>query len=102
MYFFACSIFDLYNSAKIKIWLNDIIGFERSRWTDGAVCRGVLRAHRAALQSQRHFWKQLLRDSIPFDVITGAFREMEESERVAEAVYKRCGCHPLVQRPTDP
>lgn len=50
--------------------------------------RQVLRAHKAALYSQRAFWKQLLHSSVPFSGITRAFSRIEATRSTADRAYK--------------
>lgn len=53
--------------------------------------RACVRAHRAALQSQKVFWQALLHDTIPFHSLQSAFINMHRCEGHAATVYKRWG-----------
>ena len=48
-----------------------------------------MRAHKLALQSQRHFWHALLHDSVAFKDLQRAFASMDVAEKQATQVYRR-------------
>ena len=48
-----------------------------------------VRAHKLALQSQRHFWHALLHDSVAFKDLQRSFSLMDAAEKQATQVYRR-------------
>jgi Tfp pilus assembly protein PilF len=48
-----------------------------------------VRAHKLALQSQRHFWHALLHDSVAFKDLQRSFALMDGAEKQATQVYRR-------------
>ena len=50
--------------------------------------RSLLTYHKAALLATRDFWRQLMRDVIGLDGLSGAFQRIDRMEGLAQRTYK--------------
>lgn len=53
------------------------------------VPRACVKAHKLALQAQRHFWHTVLRDTVPFADLQRCFEVLDTAEKQATQVYRR-------------